>query len=187
MSELKAGTVRKDGTICLGISPVTGKVLYLMPTDAPHLLTHTDALHYADTLNKVKSYTHNDWRLPTQAELLMMAAVKDQGKLAGTFNEASEKFGKPFTSPIGRQSPGWYRSADWGSEAATKAVFMKDGASNYLLKMEASSVRYIREEEAPAALSAISGEQQEHIPSARTRAQHRRLREISLQHRAIVR
>jgi len=174
MSELEIGTVMADKTVYAGVSPVSGKMLFVLPRDESHLLTYNEAVDYADTLNKVKCFDHDDWRLPTQRELEVIFANKEKGALTGTFNEASEKNRTPFTPPAGRENPGWYRATDWASYTATKNVFLKDGTVDGILKMELTSVRYIREGDFPAPPYAEASP-----PSATANANHKRLKEIS--------
>jgi hypothetical protein len=64
--EPRPGDRMPDGTICAGISPDTGKAMYTTPADAPLTMTFNKAKKYAA---KLDAHGHNDWRVPTKAEL----------------------------------------------------------------------------------------------------------------------
>ena len=63
------GDKRPDGTILAGTSPDTGKPMYTTPADAPLTMNFKKAADYAKTLNEEKYLGHDDWRVPTRAEL----------------------------------------------------------------------------------------------------------------------
>jgi hypothetical protein len=65
----KIGAVMPDRTIYAGISSDTRKPMYAMPADAPLPMAFNEAADYAKTANSLKVFGHNDWRLPTKAEL----------------------------------------------------------------------------------------------------------------------
>jgi hypothetical protein len=106
--ELKIGTKMIDGSIYAGISPDTHEALYVMTEDAGVTMTSMNeqlledheindnacltmdfhrANRLAKTFNKLSAYGHDDWRLPTAAELEALQKNKDEGALKGTFNE----------------------------------------------------------------------------------------------------
>ncbi len=58
-----------DRTVFAGISPDTGRPMYAGRADALSPMTWSQARDYAATLN---AYGHNDWRLPTRAELTLL-------------------------------------------------------------------------------------------------------------------
>jgi len=142
MSEIEIGTVMTDGTVFAGLSPDTGKMLFVMPADAP-VMDYLATTDHMSTLNREKTHGHDDWRLPTLRELLVIFQNKEKGRLKGTFNEAG--MGKPFQPVSGRVAPGQYRASDWGGMGGTRAVVFKNGSPTYIMMMEPCSVRYVRE------------------------------------------
>jgi hypothetical protein len=78
---LDVGTKMPDSTVYAGISPDTGKPMYTTPEDAPDVIfanlgphvsltmAFKEAQEYAQTINACKEHGHDDWRLPTKAEL----------------------------------------------------------------------------------------------------------------------
>jgi hypothetical protein len=85
-----------DGTIFAGLSPETGKQMFAMPADAGVTMTFNEAAKYAKKLNAEKTFGHDDWRVPTKAELNVLFENRDKGVLKGTFNLA------------GSNPSGWY-------------------------------------------------------------------------------
>lgn len=59
-----------DGTIYAGISPQTNKPMYTTLADAPTTYTFNEALAYS---KKMDAHGHQDWRVPTKAELNVLA------------------------------------------------------------------------------------------------------------------
>ncbi len=78
----KPGTAMPDGSIYAGVSPDTGKPMYVTPKDAPLTLTFGAAAKYAKRLD---AHGHRDWRVPTKAELNVLfqnrAAIGNLGTL----------------------------------------------------------------------------------------------------------
>lgn len=74
------GDKMPDGTIYAGHSPDTGKNMYAMPTDAPQGMTSKQAKDYAA---KLDAHGHQDWRVPTKAELNTLFEYSD---FIGGFN-----------------------------------------------------------------------------------------------------
>jgi hypothetical protein len=81
------GDEMDDGTILAGY--YKGKPVYATPQDAPLTYTFNEAADYARQLNAQKFLGHDDWRAPSQGELDVLWENRNQGKLAGTFNEAA--------------------------------------------------------------------------------------------------
>jgi hypothetical protein len=52
-----------------GTSPDIGKAMYATPADASMTMEFNQAKGYAQGLNTQKAYGHDDWRVPTSAEL----------------------------------------------------------------------------------------------------------------------
>ena len=78
MSALEIGTVMEDGTIYAGVSPQTGKLLFVMPEDAP-LMDYTATVDHVNALNREKAYSHDDWRIPIVSELGVIHQNKEKG------------------------------------------------------------------------------------------------------------
>ena len=55
-----------DGSLYAGVSPDTGKPIYATPKDAPMHGNFNQAADYAANLD---AHSHQDWRVPTKAEL----------------------------------------------------------------------------------------------------------------------
>src|SRR5579863_2979613 len=60
------GTVMPDGTIYAGDSPDAGNAMYTTPADVARMMDFNEAAACASNLNV---HCHNDWRVPTKAEL----------------------------------------------------------------------------------------------------------------------
>jgi hypothetical protein len=83
----------QDGTVFAGISPDTGKAMYVTPADAPLTYTFNQARKYAATLD---AHGHKDWRVPTQGELKVL------------YNNRAAIGGFDTSGSVSR---GWYRSS----------------------------------------------------------------------------
>jgi hypothetical protein len=68
-----------DGTVFAG--SLNGKDLYATPADAPLTYTFNEAAEYAQKLNREKYLGHDDWRVPTKAELSLL--FKHRAAIAG--------------------------------------------------------------------------------------------------------
>jgi hypothetical protein len=77
--------VKEDGTIYVGISPNTGKEMYVAPADAELTMGFNEAAAYAHKLNQEHYLGHDDWRVPTKSELDILYENKDQKALKDTF------------------------------------------------------------------------------------------------------
>lgn len=88
-----AGGRRADGTIFVGVSPDSGRALFIKPADITLTMTFNQAQDHADGL---VAHGHNDWRLPTKNELKMIfdnrAAIGgfDKSGLLGWFWSISQ-------------------------------------------------------------------------------------------------
>jgi hypothetical protein len=82
---LEVGDRMQDGSIFAGLSPDTGNQMFAMPADAGILMTFNEAAKYAKDLNVAKTLSHDDWRLPTKAELDVLFQNREKGALKGTF------------------------------------------------------------------------------------------------------
>src|SRR5262249_38985807 len=59
---LRIGDVMEDGTKYAGISPDTGKPMFVTPSDAPLTMKWKEAMDYAA---KLDAHGRKDWRLPS--------------------------------------------------------------------------------------------------------------------------
>jgi hypothetical protein len=144
------GTRMEDGTVYAGLSPNTGRMLFVMPVDTP-LMTHAFAVGRARSMNIVQSFGHSDWRLPTFQELHVIFLNRRKGALRDTFNEAAANYGSLGRPQEYREAPGWYRTDYWASYNTKQTQSFKDGTTAPLFDMDLASVRFIREGELPEA------------------------------------
>jgi Protein of unknown function (DUF1566) len=123
------GSIMPDGTVYAGISPNTGKPIYAIPLDAELTLTFNDASAYAANLNAQEHLGHDDWRVPTKAEL---NALFNNRAAIGGFDES------------GSNPSGWY----WSSTSTDSWVALNqrfsDGFQAKDIKIGHSSVRLVR-------------------------------------------
>lgn len=133
--ELMPGTKMSDGTIYAGISPVTNKPLYTMPHDVlgregfPLGLNFNAAAHHVD---KLKAYGHEDWRVPSEAELALLCANKDKGALKGTFDLSNSA------------TSAWYWSSTPNFKEEGRTQRLRDCYQSTHFKTYVSSVRPVR-------------------------------------------
>ena len=63
-----------DGSVCVGVSPDTGRPLFVMPVDLEGFHTW----NAANDLSKLQTFGgHADWRLPTKLELPLLYRHRD--------------------------------------------------------------------------------------------------------------
>ena len=129
---LAVGDKMQDGSIFAGVSPDTGKQMFAMPADADLTMTFNGAAQYAKKLNAEKALGHDDWRVPTKAELNTLFENREKGALKGTFNVTCS------------YPSGWYWSGTpvtvnfaWGQR-------FRDGLQDYCSRYGDSSVRCVR-------------------------------------------
>lgn len=128
----KIGDVMKDGSIFAGVSPDTCKGMFAMPADAPLSMTFDAAAKYARKLSNEKTLGHDDWRVPTKAELNVLFQNREKGTLKGTFNAT------------GSFPSGWYWSGTpYGDDVAYGQPF-SDGLQTVYDRDFDSSVRCVR-------------------------------------------
>jgi hypothetical protein len=95
------GTKMKDGTIYAGISPDTRTPMFVMPKDERHNTRLSWLKTTIARLNRRKKRGHNDWRLPTFAELYVLYKNQNKGALSKTFNaKAGDVQGWYFSSAV---------------------------------------------------------------------------------------
>lgn len=144
------GTVMEDGTVYAGISPVSGKGLFVMSQDAPLLMTENMTAGRLEVMNRKQILGHNDWRLPTIKELNILFGNREKGALSGTFNMAGVDYGQLRHES---NATGWYRSSTWGSITTKRCKLFKDGNVSYIFDGITASVRFIREGNIPEAIA----------------------------------
>jgi hypothetical protein len=115
-----------DGTVFAGISPDTKKPMYATPVDASLTMTFNEARDYAARLD---AHGHNDWRVPTKAELNVL------------FNNRAAIGGFDVT---GSYPAGWYWSASPDNRWGAWDQRFSDGYQNYSHKGNHASVRCVR-------------------------------------------
>ena len=124
--EPEPGDRRPDGTVYAGVSPDTGKPMYVTPLDAPLTMKWKDAMDYAA---KLDAHGHKDWRLPSKAELNVL--FNNRAAIGG-FNVS------------GSNPAGWY----WSGAQSTKWLAwdqrFSDGSQLTNCKVNHSSVRCVR-------------------------------------------
>jgi ATP-dependent Clp protease ATP-binding subunit ClpA len=120
-----------DGTIFAGVSPDTGKPMYVAPADAPLRMTFAEAKKYAAELD---ACGHKDWRLPTKAEL---GVLFNNRAAIGGFDAS------------GAVPAGWYWSASQYDTWNAWVQRFSDGYHGYNLKSHDSSLRCVRSVEHP--------------------------------------
>jgi len=123
----KIGDKMPDGTIFAGISPDTNKPMYASPDDATLTMTFNDAQKNAA---KLYVHGHQDWRLPTKAELNVL------------FNNRAAIGGFDLS---GQPRAGWYWSASPYSGWGAWCQRLSDGAQSYDYKFSHLSVRPVRD------------------------------------------
>lgn len=82
------GDTCADGTVYAGVSPAGDAFLFTTPADASSAMAWNKAVAYAEQL---EANGHDDWRLPTGAELFVLYDNRNVGALNGTFNETDSR------------------------------------------------------------------------------------------------
>jgi hypothetical protein len=126
---LTIGDKMPDGTIYAGVSPDTGKKMFALPADASLTMKFNEAQEYAKTTNSQKAYGHDDWRVPTKAELNVL------------FNNRAAIGGFDVS---GSNPAGWYWSATPSNKWNAWCQMFSDGDQNASYMVSLSSVRLVR-------------------------------------------
>ena len=126
--ELEAGDKMEDGTIFAGVSPDTGKNMFVTPQDASGTLNWKAAMKYAADLD---AHGHQDWALPTKAELNVL--FENSAKVGG-FNQSGCGFA------------GWYWSSTQDGDFFAWQRRFSDGVQEWIHKVDDVSVRPVRTE-----------------------------------------
>jgi hypothetical protein len=122
------GDEMPDGIIYAGISPDTMKPMYVLPGDAPRLMTFNEAAEYAV---KLHAHGRRDWRMPTAAELNLLFSNR---LMIGGFN---------LTGVFPR---GWYwtATATEGNSWCARSQRFSDGCPDESGKVRSMAVRCVR-------------------------------------------
>jgi hypothetical protein len=88
--DIQIGDKMPDGSIYAGVSPGTDKPMYVTAKDAGLMMEFGQAAGYA---SKLAMHGHQDWCVPTIAELTVLFRNREKGALKGTFNSAASKAG----------------------------------------------------------------------------------------------
>jgi cytochrome c peroxidase len=125
---LTIGDKMPDGSIYAGVSSAN-KPIYVTAEDAPMSMDFNEAAKYAKNLD---AHGHQDWRLPTKAELNVLYQNRKKGALKGTFNLT------------GSHTPGWYWSSTPADSHRAWGQRFSDGSQYDCCRIVASSVRCVR-------------------------------------------
>jgi hypothetical protein len=125
-----------DGTIFAGISPDTGRQMHTMPADVRKTqgdirlcCTFNEAQKCAEGANAMTTYGHDDWRVPTKAELHVL--FNNRAAIGGFDSSGSDPFDR------------YWSSSSYGTLSAWGQCF-SDGHQNIDWKHGHSSVRLVR-------------------------------------------
>jgi hypothetical protein len=137
--EPAVGDKMPDGTIFAGISPDTNKPMYVTAEDATMSMDFNAAAKYA---KKLKAHGHNDWRVPSKAELNVLFQNREKGALKGALNLT------------GSLPDGWYWSSSFNYYSELRQRLIKDdcpwrqhfkkGYQKQVTKDGTASVRCVR-------------------------------------------
>ncbi len=105
----EVGDVLPDGSICGGISPDTGKRMYVLPEAFSG--SFGKAVEHAAKLNGNKQLGRSDWRMPSKAELAVLFANKDKAALKDVFNDRAREL---WSSSIEGVCAWWQNFAEGG-------------------------------------------------------------------------
>lgn len=116
-----------DGTVDTGgDSSISGGRLFTMPTDAPSLMTFSEATDYAA---KLDALGYRDWRLPDKVELNIL--FRNRTAIGGfTVTDAAPE--------------NWYWSSSHEGKLTAWSQRFSDGCQSNFLKGYRSSVRLVR-------------------------------------------
>ena len=125
-AEPKIGDRMPDGTVFAGISPESNKPMFATPVDAPLTMNFNKA---AENAAQLDAHGHQDWRVPTKAELNVL------------FNNRAAISGFNVT---GSAPAGWYWSASHGHEWSAWGQRFSDGYQFINFKDDHLAVRFVR-------------------------------------------
>ena len=125
---LIVGQKMDDGSIFAGISPDTGRNMFVTPADAPLVYTFNQAQDHAAALD---AHGHHDWRMPTRGELKMLF---DNRAAIGGFSENGVSPG------------GWYWSSTQETNFSAWSQRFSDGVQAQHGDAMLSALRCVRDE-----------------------------------------
>lgn len=137
-AEKEVGQRMPDGTIYAGISPSTGRDMYVTPKDLKGI--HSGLARFGELkglmarFNKrasKKNFGHTDWHMPTEAELEVLYRICEKGALRKTFDRRSG-------------INGWYWSSKETGPSGAKRLRFGDGQWHNAYKGIESGVRLVR-------------------------------------------
>jgi hypothetical protein len=114
----RVGEKMPDGTIYAGISPDTNKPMYTTPADASLTMKFNEAQKYAA---KLDAHGHNDWRLPTRAELNVL--FNNRAAIGGFDLTGSFLTGVYWSGSPGDKRGAWRQRLSSGSQYSTPKGF----------------------------------------------------------------
>ncbi len=103
--ESLVGSRMKDGTIFAGISPDTGKQMFLKPATS----NMSVAFYRAQEDARQSAHGHKDWHVPTKGEMETLLKNKEKGALKAIFN--ARPSGSYWTSTPAGSAGLWVQSA----------------------------------------------------------------------------
>ena len=125
-SSLTVGQTMTDGSIFAGVSPDTGRNMFVTPADAPLAYTFNQAQDYAEALD---GHGHRDWRVPTKGELKLLF---DNLAAIGGFDLS------------GAFPSGWYWSSSQDTSYSAWSQRFSDGHQSEHGDAMSSSLRCVR-------------------------------------------
>jgi Protein of unknown function (DUF1566) len=125
----KIGGKMLDDTVYAG--SLEGKDIYTTPADAPLSYTFSGAAKYAKKLNREKYLGHDDWRVPTKAELNVL------------FNNRAAIGGFGLITKDNQHTGGWYWSSSSFFNLASRQRF-NDGKRDFEFKIARAGLRCVR-------------------------------------------
>jgi hypothetical protein len=130
------GAVMPDGTVYAGISPDTNKPMYATPADASLTMTFNEAAEYAEIATVRKACGHDDWRVPTQAELNVL--FNNRAVIGGFGINPSNPAGWYWSATPANKSDAWCQRFSDGYQYAGSTTYRQ--LSVRLVRTEAPKV-----------------------------------------------
>jgi hypothetical protein len=113
------GQTMKDGSIHIGTRTETKAQVFATPKNADIHMKFNEAAKYVQKLNAQKHLGHNDWRLPTLEELLLLA----DGARNGVVPAISSSYWSGMKSRSGRDMA--IRWNVWKRKGVTESIHKK--------------------------------------------------------------
>ncbi|ADZ69112.1 DUF1566 domain-containing protein [Polymorphum gilvum] len=118
----KPGDIMLDGSVYVGVSPDTGLALFAMPYDVSGSHTWPEA---RDLAAQQAHGGHENWRLPTLAELTLLHRLQEDGVIGGL-------------------TEWWYWTSDQFHSHAAWSKYLYDGSEEPVDKKRSLLVRCVR-------------------------------------------